>query len=96
MGTLGIDVGGSGIKGAIVETATGELLSERIRIPTPQPATPDKIAGVVKELVAKLDYTGAVGCSFPTVVVNGQARTAGNIDKSWRGTQVDELPASPR
>lgn len=91
MGILGIDVGGSGIKGAIVDTATGELLSERIRIRTPKPSTPDKIAAVVKELVAQLDYSGPVGCSFPTVVVDGQARTAGNIDKAWRGTQVAEL-----
>lgn len=91
MGTLGIDVGGSGIKGAIVDVASGELLSERIRIATPQPATPDKIAAVVNDLVVKLDYDGPVGCSFPTVVVDGQSRTAGNIDKSWRGTQIDEL-----
>ncbi len=91
MGTLGIDVGGSGIKGAIVDAATGELLSERMRIATPQPATPDKIAAVVNELVVTLGYAGPVGCSFPTVVVDGQARTAGNIDESWRGTQVDEL-----
>ena len=91
MGILGIDIGGSGIKGAIVDTANGALLSERIRIATPQPATPDKIAAVVKQLVGELDYVGPVGCSFPTVVVDGQARTAGNIHKSWRGTQVDEL-----
>ncbi len=91
MGTLGIDVGGSGVKGAIVDTTTGELLSDRLRIPTPKPATPRKIAGVVKELVAELGYHGPVGCSFPTVIVDGQSRTAGNIDESWRGTQVDEL-----
>ncbi len=91
MGTLGIDVGGSGVKGAIVDTSNGELLSERIRIATPKPSTPEKIAAVVNELVTELDYQGPVGCSFPTVVVDGQARTAGNIDKSWRGTQVDEL-----
>lgn len=91
MGTLGIDVGGSGVKGAIVDTLSGKLLSERIRIATPQPSTPEKIAAVVKELVDRLDYSGPVGCSFPTVVVDGKARTAGNIDKSWRGTQVDEL-----
>lgn len=91
MGTLGIDVGGSGVKGAIVDTTSGTLLSERIRIATPQPATPEKIAAVVKTLVAELDYSGPVGCSFPTVIANGQARTAGNIDESWRGTAVDEL-----
>ena len=90
-GTLGIDVGGSGVKGAVVDTDTGELLSERIRIATPKPPTPEKIAGVVADLVRQLDYSGPVGCSFPTVVVDGQALTAGNIDKSWRGTRVDEL-----
>ncbi len=91
MGLLGIDVGGSGVKGAIVDTATGELLSERIRIATPKPSTPKKIAAVVEELVGSLEYSGPVGCSFPTVVVDGQALTAGNIDESWRGTQIDEL-----
>lgn len=91
MGILGIDVGGSGVKGAIVDTDTGALLSERIRIATPNPATPEKIASVVQDLVGQLNYSGPVGCSFPTVVVDGQALTAGNIDKTWRGTQVDEL-----
>ena len=91
MGTLGIDIGGSGVKGALVDTDNGELLSERLRIKTPQPATPEKIADVVAELVAELGGGGPVGCSFPTVVVDGQARTAGNIDESWRGTRVDEL-----
>lgn len=91
MGTLGIDVGGSGIKGAVVDTATGDLMSERLRLPTPQPAAPDDIARVVKDLVGRLDYDGPVGCSFPTVIVDGQARTAGNIDPAWRGTAVDDL-----
>ena len=95
MGILGIDVGGSGVKGAIVDTDTGELLSERIRIATPKPPTPKKIAGVVQELVEQMDYTGPVGCSFPTVVVDGQALTSGNIDESWRGTRVDELFGEP-
>lgn len=92
MGMLGIDVGGSGVKAAIVDTGSGELLSKRIRMPTPQPSTPENVASVVGDLVAKLDYSGTTaGCSFPTVVVNGQVRTAGNIDKAWPGTQVDEL-----
>lgn len=91
MGVLGIDIGGSGVKGAVVDPATGDLLSDRIRIPTPDPPTPKKIAEVVKELVDQLDYTGRVGCSFPTVVADGKALTAGNIDTAWRGTQVDEL-----
>lgn len=91
MGVLGVDVGGSGVKGAVVDTDTGTLLSERIRIATPKPSTSEKIAGVVQELVGRLDSGGPVGCSFPTVVVDGQALTAGNIDESWRGTRVDEL-----
>lgn len=92
MEILGIDVGGSGIKGAIVDTETGELLSERHRIATPQPPIPEKIAQTVKELVGKFgDYAGPVGCSFPTVIINGKATTYGNLDKSWVGVQVDEL-----
>ena len=91
MDILGIDVGGSGVKGAVVDTDTGELSSERIRIATPKPPTPEKIAGVVQGLVGQLEYSGPIGCSFPTVVVDGQALTSGNIDKSWRGTRVDEL-----
>ncbi|MCL4114921.1 UNVERIFIED_CONTAM: hypothetical protein GTU68_013629 [Idotea baltica] len=91
MEILGIDVGGSGVKGAVVDTASGELLSERLRIPTPSPSTPKNVAGVVAELVGQLDYTGPVGCSFPTVVVDGRALTAGNIDESWRGTHVGDL-----
>ena len=91
MGTLGIDVGGSGVKGAVVDTATGDLISDRLRIATPQPATPTGIAQVVADLITRLDYDGPVGCSFPTVVVDGQVRTAGNIDEEWRGIQADEL-----
>ena len=91
MGILGIDVGGSGVKGAIVDTDTGELLSERIRIATPNPPTPENIAGVVQDLVRELAYSGPVGCSFPTVVVDGLSLTQGNIDEAWRGTRVDEL-----
>jgi len=91
MGILGIDVGGSGVKGAVVDTDTGDLLSERIRIPTPSPPTPEKIAAVVEELVQQQDYSGPVGCSFPTVVVDGQAKSAGNIDPAWKGTHVAKL-----
>lgn len=91
MKRLGIDVGGSGVKGAVVDTSTGELLTERIRIPTPKPATPAAIAAVVRDLVGQLDYSGPIGCSFPTVVVDGRALTAGNIDPSWRGTHVGDL-----
>jgi len=88
---LGIDIGGSGIKGAIVNTETGELLSERLRLATPKPSTPENIANTVKELIGQFDYSGPVGCSFPTVVIDGKAITSGNIDKSWKGTQIDKL-----
>ncbi len=82
MQVLGIDVGGTGIKGALVDAVTGELVSERHRIATPRPASPGNIAATVAAIV---------GCCFPAVVVDGEARTAGNIDKSWRRTRVDEL-----
>ncbi|MBT8103493.1 MAG: ROK family protein [Gammaproteobacteria bacterium] len=88
---LGIDVGGSGIKAALVDTVGGELVSERRRIATPDPSTPQNVAATVKRLVAGFDYSGTVGCCFPAVVIDGQAKTAGNIDKAWRNTQIDTL-----
>jgi polyphosphate glucokinase len=88
---LGIDVGGSGIKAALVDTNTGNLVSDRQRIDTPDPSTPENVAATVKQLVAELDYSGTVGCCFPTVVIDGKAKTAGNIDESWRNTQIDTV-----
>ena len=79
------------MKGAIVDTGTGELVSERHRLATPQPSNPENIANTVKALVKEFDYSGPVGCSFPTVVIDGQARTSGNIDPSWLGVQIDRL-----
>ena len=86
---LGIDVGGTGIKAALVDTDTGKLVSNRRRIDTPDPSTPENVAASVKQLVAEFDYSGNVGCCFPTVVINGKATTTGNIDEAWRNTQVD-------
>lgn len=91
MEILGIDVGGSGIKGAPVNITTGELLAERFRIPTPKPSTPDAVADAVKELVDYFDWKGPVGCGFPTVIHNGKSVARGNIHKSWVGVQVDKL-----
>lgn len=91
MKVLGIDIGGSGIKGAVVDTKNGALLSERKRIDTPQPATPSNIAKTVKKLVDSFDYKGVVGVSFPTVVVKNKALTSGNIDKSWVNVKIDKL-----
>lgn len=91
MELLGIDIGGSGIKGAIIDTETGELLTERHRIPTPQPAKPDAMAAVVKELVEHFNWTGAVGCCFPTLVQHGRCKSQSNLDPSWVGIQIEEL-----
>src|SRR5574344_915370 len=91
MEILGVDIGGSGIKGAIVDTVTGELKSERIRIETPQPATPDAVAKTLKQLVEQIGYKGLVGCGFPARVINGEVLTAANIDKPWINVKVEEL-----
>ncbi len=88
---LGIDIGGSGIKGAPVEIKTGKLLDERHRIPTPEPSTPEKVAKTIKELVKHFKWKGMIGCGFPAVVQNGVVRTASNIDKSWINTDAASL-----
>jgi polyphosphate glucokinase len=91
MATLGIDIGGSGIKGALVDVETGQLLTERRRLPTPEKAKPNDVAEVVRELVGYFEYTGVIGCGFPAVVQHGVARTAANVHENWIGTNVDEL-----
>lgn len=88
---LGIDIGGSGIKGAIVNLKDGSLITERHRIPTPQPATPQAVANVVKELVDHFEYKGPVGCGFPAALNHGVAQTASNISKKWIGVNAEEL-----
>ncbi|HET6689010.1 MAG TPA: ROK family protein, partial [Rubrobacter sp.] len=67
MNVFGIDIGGSGIKGAPVDTQSGELLEERVRIKTPKPATPEAIVGTVVEVVREAGWQGPVGCGFPAV-----------------------------
>lgn len=94
MEILGIDIGGSGIKGAPVNIETGELLTERYRVDTPKPSKPGQIAESVKELVEYFDWKGPVGCGFPTVIHQGKSVARGNIHKSWKGIQVDELFSS--
>ncbi|MEM9303034.1 MAG: ROK family protein [Pseudomonadota bacterium] len=83
MEILGIDVGGSGIKGAIVDSKTGRLLTERLRIPTPRPATPDAVAAVVAQLVHEKGWQGPIGCGFPAAIQHGRVRTAANIDPGF-------------
>jgi polyphosphate glucokinase len=87
---LGIDIGGTGVKAAPVDTATGTLLAERRKLATPNPATPDAVQEVVVELVEDFGWTGPAGITFPGVVTNGQIRTAANLDPSWIGVQADE------
>lgn len=88
---LGIDIGGSGVKGAVVDIVSGELLTDRHRIDTPQPATPDAVADVVAAVVGHHAYEGPVGCAFPAVVRAGVTETAANVDESWIGTDADAL-----
>ena len=85
---LGIDVGGTGIKGAPVDIATGTLLADRFRIPTPQPATPESVSAVVGQLATHFDWRGTAGATFPAVMKNGVAQSAANVDKSWIGTDA--------
>jgi polyphosphate glucokinase len=88
---LGIDIGGTGIKGAPVDTRSGQLLADRHRILTPHPATPDAVTGVVAELAKFFDWSGPTGATFPAVVKNGVARTAANVDQAWIGTDAAAL-----
>ncbi|MEV0899811.1 polyphosphate--glucose phosphotransferase [Actinoplanes sp. NPDC049802] len=83
MTILGIDIGGSGVKGAPVDAATGELLGERFRVPTPQPADVDSVATAVAGVAAAFDGFDRIGVTFPGVVVDGVTRSAANVDKSW-------------
>ena len=88
---VGIDVGGTGIKGAPVNLGTGELTRERIRLLTPAPATPDAVARTVAEVVDQLDAPGPLGLTMPSVLTGGVVRTAANIDQSWLGVDAVEL-----
>ncbi|MGW4721776.1 polyphosphate--glucose phosphotransferase [Streptomyces sp. S1] len=83
MNVFGVDIGGSGIKGAPVDLERGALAEERHKVLTPQPATPDGVAGCVAEVVAHFGWTGPVGVTFPGVVTGSTIRTAANVDKSW-------------
>ena len=91
MKVLGIDVGGSGIKGAPVDTKKGKLLAPRFRIPTPEGAKPKPVAKVVAEVAKHFEWDGPIGCGFPAAVQHGVARTAANIDDSWIGTDIEAL-----
>ena len=86
---IGIDIGGSGIKGAPVDTAGGTLVAERLRLPTPAPSTPDAVAGAIRQILDSFPSTpGPVGITFPGVVKNGRVLTAANIDPVWAGFEA--------
>jgi polyphosphate glucokinase len=94
MGTtrgFGIDIGGSGIKGCVVDLDAGSLAGDRLRIPTPQPSTPDAVADVVADIVKQFAWEGPVGITLPCVIKKGTALTAANVDKQWIGTDAAAL-----
>lgn len=91
MHVLGIDIGGSGIKGALVDVQKGELVTERHRIPTPQPAVPDDVAEVVAQIVQHFGYSGPIGCTFPAVIKGGVTLSAANVDDAWLGIDAEGL-----
>jgi polyphosphate glucokinase len=91
MDVLGIDVGGSGIKGAPVDTKTGGLRAERIRIKTPTNAEPQPVADTVAQIVQAFDWKGPIGVGFPAPIKSGIAMMAANISEAWVGTNVEQL-----
>lgn len=91
MKVLGIDIGGSGIKGAPVDTKKGIMLEDRFRIATPEGAKPGDVAQVVNQVSREFKWKGPIGCGFPAVIQHGVARTAANVDKSWINTNAAEL-----
>ncbi len=91
MTLLGIDIGGTGIKGALVDVRRGELLTDRLRIPTPKKATPKQVADIVKQIADHHRYKEPIGCGFPAVIRNGKAMSAANIENFWIGANVTQL-----
>ena len=88
---FGVDIGGSGVKGAVVDLHNGDFVGERVKIATPKPATPDAVAEVVAQIVRECEWEGPVGITLPSVVTQQVARSAANIDESWVGTNVHDL-----
>ncbi|MWK38291.1 ROK family protein [Actinomadura sp. J1-007] len=91
MEMLGVDIGGTGIKGAPVDLSDGAFLAERFRVDTPHPSTPDAVAEVVRQVVDHFGWTGPLGVTFPGVVINGVTMSAANVSKSWIGQDAEAL-----
>ena len=88
---LGIDVGGTGIKAALVDTTNGVLLTEKHRELTPQPSEPKVIAKLIDNIVKKFQYEGPIGCGFPSIIHHGVAKSAANIDKKWINVNIEKI-----
>lgn len=91
MSVLGIDIGGTGIKGALVETTTGQLATERYRLLPPQPAIPEAVAETVAQVIEHFEWQGPIGCGFPAVIKKGVVYTAANISEEWIGTNGERI-----
>lgn len=91
MEVLGIDIGGSGIKGAPVNLDTGELVLPKHRIPTPNPSTPEAVAKIIAEIAKQFDWKSPIGVGFPAVVVQGVTYTAANVHPTWINTNTENL-----
>ena len=87
---LGIDVGGTGLKAALVDVNMGVMITEKHRELTPQPSKPPAVSKTVKQLVQRLKYSGPIGCGFPAIIHNGIAKSAANIDDEWIGINVEK------
>lgn len=88
---LGIDIGGTGIKGALIDTITGQLLTPRIRYATPKPATPTAIAHLISQIADDMGWNGPIGCTFPALMQKGIVLAAANLDASWLGLDAAEI-----
>lgn len=91
MEVLGIDIGGSAIKGAVVDTKTGKFVAEKFRIETSQPSPVKETVAIVSEMVKHFKWKGKIGCGFPAVVMNGVVKTAANIDRAFIGVNANKL-----
>ncbi|NNC51366.1 MAG: ROK family protein [Flaviramulus sp.] len=91
MEILGIDIGGSGMKGAIINSETGELVSKRYRIPTPASRNPGDMAQVFKDIVDHFNYKGPVGCGFPTIIKNGVCISTSNLSPTWKNVNAEKI-----
>jgi len=88
---LGIDIGGSGIKGAIVNVKTGKMTTDKYRIPTPEPSTPEAVVDTIRQIAKKFDWKGPIGVGFPGVIQHGVVKTAANVDDGWLNVDLEKL-----